>query len=306
MPTFEIVVLAYFTYLAFAAWRAQAPAGQRWRVVAIAAALISLVLTLTLVPSGPTIATLRDWLPATYILVGYWLPAFLIRAPHLTLERWLLALDDRLLLRRGVWLWLERAPRVWLEYLELSYLLCYPLVPAAFAILYFSGGREHTDRFWTAVLLAVYSCYGLLPWLPTRAPRSLEGSSGLYVRDVKGPFRRNGPDTLAERSCSLHSLPLIRSTHPLDRRGSRIRALNLRVLQHGSVTWNTFPSGHAAGGVAAALSVMVELPIVGVALLFLAISIMIGSVLGRYHYAADAVAGAAVAIAANILAALIA
>lgn len=268
MPTFEIVVLAYFTYLAFAAWRARAPAGQRWRVIAVAAAIISLVLTLTLVPSGPTIATLRDWLPATYILVGYWLPAFLIRAPHLTLERWLLALDNRLLLRRGVWLWLERAPRVWLEYLELSYLLCYPLVPAAFAILYFSGGLEHTDRFWTAVLLAVYSCYGLLPWLPTRAPRSLDGSSGLC--------------------------------------GSRIRALNLRVLQHGSVTWNTFPSGHAAGGVAAALSVMVELPIVGVALLFVAISIMIGSVLGRYHYAADAVAGAAVAIAANILAGLIA
>jgi hypothetical protein len=270
MRSSEVVALAYFAYLAGAAWRAEIAPARRWQVTAIAAAIIGLVLVLALVLGDARVGFFRDWLPITYILVGYWLPVLLTRAPNAKLERWLLDLDDRLLWRAGVWPWIERAPRAWLEYFELSYLLCYPLVPAAFAALYFGGRFEQADRFWTAVMLAVYSCYGLLPWLPTRAPRAVEGPGAV------------------------------------DRRRPAIRALNLRVLQHGSVTWNTFPSGHAAGGVSAALSVMVDMPIVGAALLLLAISIMIGSVLGRYHYAADAMAGAAVAIAATLVAAFIA
>jgi membrane-associated phospholipid phosphatase len=270
MRSSEIVVLAYFTYLAGAAWRARVPAARRWRVIAIAAFIIGFVFAVALVAGGPTTAVFRDWLPVTYTLIGYWLPVLLTRAPHLRIEQWLLALDDRLLTRTGVWSRIERAPRAWLEYFELSYILCYPLVPAAFACFYLGGGFEHTDRFWTAVLLSVYPCYGLLPWLPTRAPRSLEGP---------GVF---------------------------DRRRLTTRRLNLHVLRHGSNSWNTFPSGHAAGGVSAALSVMLEMPLVGAALLLLAVSIMIGSVLGRYHYAADALAGAVMAIAATIMAAFIA
>jgi membrane-associated phospholipid phosphatase len=167
-----------------------------------------------------------------------------------------------------VWRLIGRTSRFWLEYLELSYLLVYPLVPAAFAVLYFTNGSLYVDRFWTAVTLAVFSCYGLLPWLPSRPPRVVEGP-GLF-----------------------------------DRRRLTFRRLNLRVLQHGSVQWNTFPSGHAAGGVAAALSVIVVLPAAGVAILILAISVMAASVLGRYHYAADALAGAVVAVIATLLAQL--
>lgn len=270
MRSSEIVVLVYFAYLAGAACLAHVSAGQRTRAIAGAAAVGTLVLAVSLASGGPTAAVFRDWLPGVYLLVGYWMPVLLTRAPNLAFEQKLLALDERMLLRTSLWSRIERAPRVWLEYFELSYLFCYPLVPGAFAVLYFSGQFAEADRFWTAVLLAVYPCYGLLPWLPTRAPRSIEGPSAL------------------------------------DRRRLTIRPLNLRVLKHGSNTWNTFPSGHAAGGVGAALSVMVDMPLAGAALLLLATSIMVGSVLGRYHYAADAIAGAAVAVAATIIAAFIA
>jgi len=58
------------------------------------------------------------------------------------------------------------------------------------------------------------------------------------------------------------------------------------------------PSGHAAGAVAAALTVGSSMPAAGAALMVLAVSIAAASVLGRYHYLVDAVLGILVAIAA--------
>ncbi len=59
---------------------------------------------------------------------------------------------------------------------------------------------------------------------------------------------------------------------------------------------NTFPSGHAAEALAAALLVLgAPLPIV--LLMFVnAVAVSAAAVLGRYHYAADALAGWAVAL----------
>jgi membrane-associated phospholipid phosphatase len=166
----------------------------------------------------------------------------------------LLALDRRL----QVTTISERAPRSLVELLELAYLCCYPMVPVGFASLYLAGLPEESDRFWTAVLLAVFGCYGVLPWLPTRPPRAIEGrprqSSGL------------------------------------------VRRINLRVLGVASVQLNTFPSGHAAASLATALAVGARLPLAGFLLGLLALAIAIGSVVGRYHYAADALAGAVLAV----------
>ena len=119
------------------------------------------------------------------------------------------------------------------------------------------------DRFWSIVLLASFLCYGLLPWIPTRAPRAIEPSRG------------------AGRSS--------------------IRRLNMAVLDRASVQWNTFPSGHTAASVATALAVASDMPLAGVVLGVVAVSIAAGSVVGRYHYAADAIAGVAVAIVAFVM-----
>jgi hypothetical protein len=72
--------------------------------------------------------------------------------------------------------------------------------------------------------------------------------------------------------------------------------MNLTVLERGSIQANTFPSAHAAGAVGTALAVMAWRPGVGSFFLVWAGLIAAGSVAGRYHYAADAFLGAAVAV----------
>jgi membrane-associated phospholipid phosphatase len=81
-----------------------------------------------------------------------------------------------------------------------------------------------------------------------------------------------------------------------------VRRLNLAVLSRASVQWNTFPSGHTAASLSTALAVGTHVPVAGAVLGFIGVSIAVGSVAGRYHYAADAIAGAAVAWLAFVMA----
>jgi hypothetical protein len=240
----KIVAAVYFAYLAASAIA---------RLKTRPALLSLLTLAAILVIGTPRI------MPLVYLLLGYWLPALIVDRPNRRFEEWLLDVDRRWFGREGLARFEQNAPRVIIEYLELAYLLCYAVVPAGYVCLLLIGADgEAIDRFWTVVLSAAFICYGLLPWLPTRAPRALEA--------VTGPRR------------------------------SSVRKLNLAVLDRASVQWNTFPSGHTAASVATALAVAVHMPVVGVILGIVAMSIAIGSVVGRYHYAADAVYGALAAL----------
>lgn len=113
------------------------------------------------------------------------------------------------------------------------------------------------DRFWTTILLTDYVCFGMLPWIQTRPPRAL---------GVDVPWR------------------------------SRWRIVNLRMLNAGSVQVNTFPSGHCAEALACALLTSGGSAPVVAWMFFNAAAISAGTVFGRYHYAADALAGWAVAL----------
>ena len=75
-----------------------------------------------------------------------------------------------------------------------------------------------------------------------------------------------------------------------------MRRFNLRLLGSTSIQANTFPSGHAAEGVAAALLVLAAPWPISAAVAVAALLVSAGAVLGRYHYAADAFAGWAVAL----------
>ena len=63
-----------------------------------------------------------------------------------------------------------------------------------------------------------------------------------------------------------------------------------------------FPSAHVAAATATALALMRVLPVVGVFYLVIAIGIALGSVFGRYHYAADSILGVLVGVAGFALA----
>ena len=72
--------------------------------------------------------------------------------------------------------------------------------------------------------------------------------------------------------------------------------MNLRVPAAGSVQVNTFPSGHAAEGLVLALLTSGSPPLLAAWMFFNAAAISAGAVFGRYHYAAAAIAGWAVAL----------
>ena len=114
------------------------------------------------------------------------------------------------------------------------------------------------DRFWTVLLLTDYVCFGMLAWFQTRPPRAC------------------GFDTPWQ---------------------SRLRGLNRRLLDASSVQVNTFPSGHAAEGLALALLLSGTTAPIAIGMFACAVAISCGAVFGRYHYAADALAGWAVALA---------
>jgi hypothetical protein len=118
------------------------------------------------------------------------------------------------------------------------------------------------DRFWTVILLTDYVCFGMLPWIQTRPPRAVGFGT---------PWR------------------------------SAWRSVNLRVVDASSVQVNTFPSGHAAEAVAAALLVAGSPAPVVIVMYLVAAAISAGAVFGRYHYAADAIAGWAVAVAVYLV-----
>lgn len=255
----EWIAIAYFVYLAGAA--AGVPGVRsRSRLAATALFAAPTVLLVALVSDAPGGSAIRAWAPFGYLLFGYWLPARLVTAPNKAFERLLQAFDDRLFWGRtdkmGTML-----PRAVAEFLEVAYLFCYPFLPLGFAWLLLANDAD-VDGFWTAVLLAGFCCYGTLPWLPTRPPRALRGSTSSY---------------------------------------SSVRSANRWVLDHASVQWNTFPSGHVATAFATALVVASEQPSAGAVLLLGALAIAIGSVVGAYHYAADAFAGVTIAVAAFLV-----
>jgi len=254
--SWEEVALGYVSYLAVVSFTRREFVRARRPLLVAAAVVWTVYAILGRVPLSPVLQVI---IPSLVLLCGYWLSGLLFVQPNVHLERWLLSVDDRLLTRAGVLARFHRAPALVREYFELSYLLVYLAVPAGATALVIAGHVNDVDRFWTIVLLAEFACYGMLPWLQTRPPRAIETSDGVAHSGV-------------------------------------VRRLNLGLVNRASIQVNTLPSGHAAGAVATALAVSTSLPLAGIAFLFMALSISIATVLGRYHYVVDTVLGVLVAI----------
>jgi hypothetical protein len=255
----ETVAAVYFLYLILPVAVAAISRRRKIQLAGAALGLVAFTSVLAALPPRAGWTIVRDWAPGVLLLAGYWLPGALFRWPNLQAESRLLALDRRVFRTApGDVPFREIAPYV-RGYLELAYLFCYSLVPLALALIYRGSNPTRAgdvDSFWSTVLVSVFICYGLLPWIPTRPPRALEPA-----------------------------LPL---------RG--IRRLNSLVLRHASVQVNTFPSGHVAAAVAATIEVARHSAWGGAAVGVVAASIAAAAVVGRYHYLADVVLGGIVAL----------
>jgi membrane-associated phospholipid phosphatase len=109
----------------------------------------------------------RVWLPHAYLMLGYWLPALVTRVPPSDrFERWLRTADARLW-PGGAW----RVPAWSGHWFEIAYLLCYPIVPISFVIVWLRGTDDEVTRYWLGVLGAGFACYGTLPWTAAWPPR---------------------------------------------------------------------------------------------------------------------------------------
>jgi membrane-associated phospholipid phosphatase len=213
-------------------------------------------------PETPLTRIARDWLPALYLLAGYWLSGWYFVAPMRGVEARFMGLDWRVLGRDGGSALVERLPRVVLELFELAYVTCFLFVPGGLVILSLAGHRESADRFWTLVLVGEFGSFAVLPWIQTRPPRLLEPPGAI------------------------------------DRRPLLLRRLNRLQVDTTSIGVNTFPSGHVAGSLAAAIAVSEAVPTLAPWLLAIVAAIAIAAVVGRYHYVVDAVAGTALTLAA--------
>ena len=298
-PSLPAVLLyCYFSYMAVEAFLF--PLSLRQRALVLGLNLLACATVLMLERNAATrhsrfLAVVRDWLPCILILVAYreagllFLPDPSHRLDHIFI-RW-----DAMLLRNP---WVTSALTMgspWLQrYLEFSYFLCYPVVPLGVATLYLT--RQHVapggtcpdtvgspanapmnrgatgrrlvsalEHYWTAVLIAALTCYVLFPLFPLTPPREL-------FHDLPGPHGASG-----------------------------LRGLNHWLLNRYAVGASLFPSGHVASATAAALVIRRYVPRAGSVFLIVAISIALATIYGRYHYAADALAGAVVGLAAYLV-----
>lgn len=264
----EWICGGYFVYIALLSFFIRiSPHRRRWLVAVNAAVVIALLLLPRVdeFPSGQFASVLRDWVPVPLILLGYHESGRLTfpRGDQLiekTFLRW-----DAQLSGLGLFHFMKGNLPGWLDAVfEFSYLQCYVIVPSGIAVLYLAHKTTLTDQYWSVVLPAVFTAYGLTPLFPAQPPRKLPEDSP----PARGP--------------------------------SLLRRFNLWIHDHASIKVNTFPSGHVAGAVAASLALMRPLPIVGACYLLITVGITLGAIRGRYHYSVDAVTGALAAVAAYL------
>jgi membrane-associated phospholipid phosphatase len=254
MAAYEWVAIGYFAGFSLAAWAARVPWRRRLMVSAIALELAAAVAAVAAAGG----ASLGAWVPHLYLVAGYWLPPMLAVHPAAAtrFERWLARTDARFRRR------LPAIPAPLAHVTELAYLLCYPLIPAAFLVIWLQGDDVDVSRFWVAVLVAGLGCYMSLPWLVSRPPRL----------------------------CDAARLP-----------ASQLRTLNASMLGRVSHELNTFPSGHVAVSCAAAVMVGTVSPAAALVIGVIAVVIAVGAVAGHYHYVIDVAFGFAVAAVAIVV-----
>jgi membrane-associated phospholipid phosphatase len=196
-------------------------------------------------------SVVRDWLPALLLLFPYWQVGQFFTGADPLAEKQLAIIDQTFFRALGIAPAETSVGPVTSMSLELAYLMVYPLIPLGVATLYATHSRRFASYYWIVVLLATYICLAITPFVRAMPPRALD----CYEKFRMPP--------------------------------SKLGALNRFILRRGSIQAITFPSAHVASSMAATLVLLRVQPWAGLIFLVIALSIVVATVVGGYHYAAD-------------------
>ena len=267
----EWLLIAYFVYTAILAQRLPVPPPVAAATLGVNAAVLAGFALLAWAESlrgRRFFSIVRDWYTPPLMLLAYREMGWFAPKEHTyQLERAWVVWDRALLDEWGLRAVIESLGPLLPSVLEASYLLTYTIPSFAMAMLYAYGRRKRVDRFLIVFLTAILTAYALFPCFPSEPPRRA------FPGDLFPSF-----DTL-------------------------FRRMNWGLLGGYGIHTSVFPSAHVAGAFAAAFAMLRLLPErrwVGRMLLGLAVSITTATIYGRYHYAADALAGFAISVGAYL------
>jgi membrane-associated phospholipid phosphatase len=154
--------------------------------------------------------------------------------------------------------WIRSWPRpAWSTLMHAAYLSYYAILAGAPGVLWLTGRQDAARRTLLLMMSTFYVCYFIFLVFPVAGPRYLFAL----------------PDNAAT------AVPLAVFTH--------------RLVAGGSAWGTAFPSSHVAVAVVAAWCAGRALKPLGALLLPATMLLALGTVYGQFHYAVDAVAGAA-------------
>jgi membrane-associated phospholipid phosphatase len=259
----EWLLTVYFAYVALIS--AAFPLENHWRPFLVVVLSWALFLALAYGEwreSSQVFSMLRDWASVALLLAAYRVMDWFSALPrNFQLELGWVQWDRTILYQGGLQRAIESLGLVGPVYLELCYVLVYAVAPFVVAILYFEDRRERVNGVLFLYLLGTLLAYALFPFFPSDPPRVAFGGS---------------------------DMPNITSV---------VRQLNLWLVGSYGIHSSVFPSAHVSSAFSAAWALFAYLPErrrIGWGMLVYAVSVALGTIYGRYHYAADVAAGMAV------------
>jgi membrane-associated phospholipid phosphatase len=268
----EWLLIGYFGYVALIAPLFPLDPRVKWMafaVLVLGGTLIGGLAVAERYGSREIFSIARDWIPFALTLVAYremdWFSP--LSRDH-NLELGWLEWDRKLLDGAGVRHGIEGLGALVPAYLEVCYLLVYAVGPIAVVLLYGQRRRELVNRFLMVYLAGTLLVYGLLPYFPSDPPRTLFSATDM-------------PNVMTP-----------------------VRQLNLWIVSGYGIHSSVFPSAHVSAAFSTAWAIFWLLPEkrrFGWMMLAYAVSVAVATVYGRYHYAADAVAGLGVSIIAALM-----
>jgi membrane-associated phospholipid phosphatase len=265
----EWVLAAYFAYVTTLSMILPVQPGVGLRTAVVNVFVLCLYAVLLRFRDNLVVEHLRNWIPLALMLLAYKEMGWLAHAQHdHHLENsWIVW--DRLLLRR----WRLRAiiesggPLV-PSILETCYVLVYALPAFSMSMLYVYRKSQDAECLLVVYLLGLFLSYVQFPWWPSEPPRIVfPGDDAPAVDTV-------------------------------------VRQFNQWILRGYGIHTSVFPSAHVSGAFAAAFAlkrVLRNRPWVYGGVFIYATLVAVATVYGRYHYAADAIAGVAVGSLAAVI-----